>query len=133
MDKIFGIIGGLFDKNGFWDLFKGKERRLLDFQRELAKDLHSANQSQIELNKVEATHKSIFVAGWRPFIGWVCGAALAYQFILRDFISYIIRVCGSTVELPPEINISQLISILLAMLGMAGYRTFEKAKNVNKN
>jgi len=128
MKEIFPIIGGVLKMDKFWDLFKGKERRALEFQQELAKHLNDANAKQIELNKIEASHKSIFVAGWRPFIGWVCGSSLAYQFMLRDFICYVMRVFGSTAEFPPQIDITQLVTILTTMLGMYGLKTFEKLK-----
>jgi hypothetical protein len=131
MDKIINILSDVVGNSKFWDLFKGKERLKNEFLQELAKNLHDANFRQTEINKIEAQHQNIFVSGWRPFIGWVCGSALAYQFILRDFISYVMNLFGSAAELPPSLDISQLISILLAMLGMAGYRTFEKIKKVN--
>lgn len=120
---VFKIFQGVLSMDKFWDLFKGKERRLLEFQAELSKQLHEASLKQIEVNIQEAKHKSIWVAGWRPFIGWVCGSALAYQFILRDFISVIF----SLNELP-QLNISQLVTILTAMLGFGTMRTYEKTK-----
>lgn len=121
---IFKILGNVFQMDKFWDLFKGKERRLIELQTELARQLHQANLKQIEVNIQEAKHQSVFVAGWRPFIGWVCGSALAYQFILRDLIQLIF----SLDELP-QLDLDKLISILVAMLGMGTLRTYEKLKN----
>lgn len=82
---------------------------------------------QNEVNKIEAQHRSIFVAGWRPFIGWVCGFALLYNFILRDLISWL-----SPEQIPPAIQMDQLITILLGMLGLGGLRTYEKLKDKTK-
>jgi hypothetical protein len=82
---------------------------------------------QSEINKMEAQHRSVFVAGWRPFIGWICGLALAYNFIIRDVIAWI-----SPDAMPPAIQIDQLITILLGMLGLGGLRTFEKIKDKTK-
>ena len=87
--------------------------------------------AQIALNSVEAAHRTVFVAGWRPFIGWVCGFALAYHFIIHSLISWFILVACSLagapeIAPPPQISIGELISILLAMLGMSGLRTREK-------
>ena len=82
---------------------------------------------QNEVNKIEAQHRSIFVAGWRPFIGWVCGLALLYNFILRDLISWL-----SPEQIPPAIQMDQLITILLGMLGLGGLRTYEKLKDKSK-
>ncbi len=82
---------------------------------------------QSEINKMEAQHRSIFVAGWRPFIGWICGIALAYNFIIRDVIAWV-----SPDIMPPAIQMDQLITILLGMLGLGGLRTFEKIKDKTK-
>jgi hypothetical protein len=82
---------------------------------------------QSEINKMEAQHRSIFVAGWRPFIGWICGIALAYNFIIRDLIAWV-----SPDVMPPAIQMDQLITILLGMLGLGGLRTFEKIKDKTK-
>lgn len=82
---------------------------------------------QNEVNKIEAQHRSIFVAGWRPFIGWVCGVALLYNFILRDIIAWVIPD-----QMPPALQMDQLITILLGMLGLGGLRTYEKLKDKSK-
>jgi len=79
---------------------------------------------QSEINKMEAQHRSVFVAGWRPFIGWICGLALAYNFIIREVIAWV-----SPDIMPPAIQMDQLITILLGMLGLGGLRTFEKVKD----
>ncbi|MEQ8220318.1 MAG: 3TM-type holin [Arenibacter sp.] len=131
INSILGIFGALVSSEKFMDLFKGKEAKLQEFQIALIKEMQNANIHQIELNKVEAQNKSLFVSGWRPFVGWVCASALAYQFILRDFIFYVLDVVGVMVEPLPQIELSQLISILFAMLGMSGYRTYEKVKKIS--
>ena len=82
---------------------------------------------QSEINRMEAQHRSVFVAGWRPFIGWICGLALAYNFIIRDVIAWV-----SPDAIPPAIQMDQLITILLGMLGLGGLRTFEKIKDKTK-
>jgi len=82
---------------------------------------------QNEVNKIEAQHRSIFVAGWRPFIGWVCGVALLYNFILRDIIAWL-----SPGVMPPALQMDHLITILLGMLGLGGLRTYEKLKDKSK-
>lgn len=82
---------------------------------------------QSEINKMEAQHRSVFVAGWRPFIGWICGVALLYNFIIRDVIAWF-----SPDAIPPAIQMDQLITILLGMLGLGGLRTFEKIKDKAK-
>lgn len=132
IDKILGIFTGLVGSKDFLDLFKGKEAKLQEFQIALMREMQKANIHQIELNKIEAQHKSLFVSGWRPFVGWVCGSALAYHFILRDLVFWFLDTMGFSVAPLPEIELGQLISILLAMLGMSGYRTYEKIKKVTQ-
>lgn len=83
---------------------------------------------QTKINEVEAQHRSLFVAGWRPFIGWICGIALAYNFIVRDLIIF---VSGSE-AVPPALQMDHLMTILMGMLGLGAFRTYEKVKNVSK-
>lgn len=128
--EILSIFGGLVGSSEFLSLFKGKERKLQEFQLALIKELEKANFQQIELNKVEARHKSIFVSGWRPFIGWVCGSALLYHFIFRDLAMWFLTVIGLSLEPLPALELGQLISIIFGMLGMSGYRTYEKVKKI---
>ena len=87
---------------------------------------------QQEINKEEAKHSSIFVAGWRPFIGWVCGAGFAWQFVVGPFLKFVLDVLGKSVILP-TVDIAILMNLLLGMLGIAGMRTFEKLKNAEGN
>lgn len=87
---------------------------------------------QAEINKVEAAHRSIFVAGWRPFIGWVCGFALLYGFILRDMLAWIFVSFDIQAKMPPELAMEHLIAVLMGMLGLGGLRTVEKLKGRSK-
>ena len=103
----------------------------MKLQKEMTMAFHDANLAQIELNKQEAAHKNIFVAGWRPFVGWICGIALAYHFILSPIIETILIASGITIDLP-SFEFSQLSSILMGMLGLGGLRTYEKMKGVSR-
>lgn len=89
---------------------------------------HESAMIQVEVNKEEAKHRSSFVAGWRPFIGWTCGLALAYHFILQPILSLILVISGITVDLP-EFDMSSLMTVLMGMLGLGGLRTYEKVKD----
>ena len=80
-------------------------------------------QAQIEVNKVEAQSDSVFVAGWRPAIGWVGAAALAYSFILGPFLGIWFKV--------PDLQYDSLLQIVLAMLGVSGMKTYERVKGVS--
>lgn len=84
---------------------------------------------QAEINKVEAASNSVFVAGWRPFIGWVCGVGIAWVFVVSPVASWAFMLAGVT-EKPPEIDAEYLLELILAMLGLGGLRTFEKLKGV---
>lgn len=80
---------------------------------------------QLEINKVEAAHKSLFVAGWRPFVGWVSGAGLAYNVIFHPIISIWVD------DMPP-VDPAMLYPVLMAMLGMGAMRMNEKLKGVSR-
>jgi|TARA_R110000787_G_scaffold171566_1_gene284182 hypothetical protein len=79
---------------------------------------------QMEVNKAEAAHKSLLVAGWRPFIGWVCGVGLLYNVLIQPIFDIWFTM--------PEINPDLLYPVLLGMLGMSGLRTYEKFKGVQR-
>jgi len=89
---------------------------------------HESALLQIEVNKEEAKHRSSFVAGWRPFIGWTCGLALAYHFILQPILTLILAIRGITIDLP-VFDMSSLMTVLMGMLGLGGLRTYEKVKD----
>ena len=89
----------------------------------------SVVQGQMEINKVEAANPSVFVAGWRPSIGWVCSAALAYQFVLRPIAAFGFAAAGHPIENLPGID-DALWELLFGMLGLGGLRTFEKVRGV---
>ena len=92
-----------------------------------AKLMMTPSLAQIELNKIEAGHRSIFVAGWRPFIGWVCGFALLWHFILFDLLSWItINFFPHVTALPKLTGTETLVTVLLSLLGLGAMRTAEK-------
>ena len=87
---------------------------------------------QLEINKVEAGHKSIFVAGWRPFIGWVCGFGLLYVSVLEPLMRFVAKMLGYTGAFP-TIDTNLTMQVLLGMLGLVAARTREKEKGVHKD
>lgn len=92
----------------------------------IQKQVHELLMGQIEINKVEAASANVWVAGWRPAIGWTCASALAYIWIIRDWISWVMLVAGSTLPAPPMLMQDSILELTLGMLGMAGLRTYEK-------
>lgn len=91
------------------------------------------SNGQIAINKEEAKHPSIFVAGWRPFIGWVCGMSLMFHFIVFPTTMWILAIFSIAVPNPPIFDMQSLMTILGGLLGLGGLRTFEKVKNVERN
>jgi len=103
-------------------------------EAELRGALLEWDKGQLTVNAAEAAHPSIFVSGWRPFIGWVCGCAVAYQFVVVPIGGWLLLAIGAaeaslTLQLAPKLD-DQLWQLLTAMLGMAGLRTYEKFKEV---
>lgn len=84
---------------------------------------------QMEINKIEAASPDLFRGGWRPFIGWICGAGLLYQFLLRPLLGWVSSVRGWPV--PPALEMDTLLTLLLGMLGLGAYRTAEKIKGAS--
>jgi len=88
--------------------------------------------AQIEVNKAEAASGSIFKGGWRPFIGWVCGVAFAYHFVLQPVILFAVTAYGLQIPELPEFDMTSLMTVLGGMLGIGGLRTYEKKKGLTK-
>jgi len=86
-------------------------------------------QGQLEVNKIEASSPSVFVSGWRPFIGWVCGTACAWNWIGISIVSTICTILENPVLLQ-KADVSEMMPVLLGLLGLGALRTYEKAKGV---
>lgn len=108
-----------------------RERASLEMQADLLKYAAEQSQAQMEVNKVEAGHQSLFVAGWRPFIGWMGGCALGYAFLLQPILSWFLEIVGVTTPLP-EPNTEAMMALVTAMLGVTAARSFDKWKGTSK-
>ena len=73
----------------------------------------------------------MFVAGWRPFVGWTCGVALAYHFVISPILGFVLVLAGVQISMP-TFEFSQLSTILMGMLGLGGLRSYEKMKGVQR-
>lgn len=82
---------------------------------------------QLEVNKVEAGNQSVFVAGWRPAVGWICGVALFSDFVVRPLFTWIAALAGHPMAYPP-LDLSDLIPLLLGMLGLTAARSYDKTQ-----
>ena len=89
-------------------------------------------RGQLEINKAEAQHRSIFVAGWRPFLGWCLSFAMAWHFVLAPMTLFICSAFEIYVPDLPAFDMDSLMTVLLGMLGLGGLRTAEKIKGVTK-
>ena len=124
LNNLIGPVTGLLDK-----FIEDKDQRAV-LAHEIAtmseKHAQELAKGQLEVNKAEAASGSIFKGGWRPFIGWVCGAAFAYHFILQPIIVFGVAVAGVTLPELPEFDMGTLMPVLMGMLGLGGLRTVEK-------
>lgn len=100
-------------------------------EAQLTEHLAKIDMAQLEVNKVEAASRSVFVAGWRPFIGWSCGAAMCLNFIIFPLASFVLAQTGYLVELP-KLDMAEMMPVLMGLLGLGGLRTVEKIKQVSK-
>jgi len=133
IQALIGPVTGLLDK--FVEDKDQKAKLAHEIATMAEKHAHESAMAQVEVNKAEAQHRSIFVAGWRPFIGWTCGVALAYHFILHPIVVFAMMTFPAipiTPEQLPEFDMGSLLTVLMGMLGLGGMRTFEKAKGLTK-
>ncbi len=130
LQALIGPVTGILDK--FIEDKDAKNAMAHEIATMAEKAAHEAAMAQVEVNKMEAQHRSLFVAGWRPFIGWTCGIALAYHFVLNPLILFGVSWAGVEIPALPEFDMSSLMTVLMGMLGLGGLRTFEKVKKVAK-
>ena len=125
-ESIVGVAGKVLNK------FVADKDLKVKLEHELKTAFHAANLAQIDLNKQEAVHQSMFVAGWRPFVGWTCGIALAYHFLIAPLLGFVLVLYDINTPMP-EFEFSQLSTILMGMLGLGGLRSYEKLKGVHRD
>ena len=125
LEKLIDPISNILDK------FVADKDLKQKLEHELKTELHRANMAQIEVNKEEAKHRTVFVAGWRPFTGWVCATALAYHFILEPVIVFVLALYDIQLTLP-QFDMAALLTVLMGMLGLGGLRTYEKKQGLTK-
>ena len=130
IDKLIGPVAGLLDK-----VIEDKDQKAKlahDIATMAERHAQELAKGQLEINKAEAASGSIFKGGWRPFIGWVCGFAFAYHFILQPVLVFGVAAAGVSLPELPQFDMGTLMPVLMGMLGLGGLRTIEKAKGVAK-
>ena len=108
---------------------KAKAQREIEAQ--LTAHLAKIDVGQLEINKTEAANRCIWVSGVRPFIGWSCGVALAWTYVITPILNFILAQTGHLMDLP-AMDMGEMMPVLMGMLGLGGLRTFEKFKGVAK-
>lgn len=111
---------------------KAKEQAKHELEVKIIEAANQVNLEQAKTNQVEASHRSIWVAGWRPAIGWACALGISWAFVLHPFAGWILELTGGDGSSLPQVDSEILFELVLAMLGMSGLRTFEKMKKVTK-
>ena len=130
IQALIGPVTGLLDK-----FIEDKDQKAkLAHEIATMSERHMQDQimGQLEINKAEASHRSIFVAGWRPFLGWCLSFAMAWHFVLAPMAIFIAGWVGADIPELPKFDMDSLMTVLLGMLGLGGLRTVEKLKKVTK-
>tara|TARA_R100001510_G_C7628554_1_gene187926 strand:+ start:391 stop:825 length:435 start_codon:yes stop_codon:yes gene_type:complete len=130
LTTLVGPVTGLLDK--FIEDKDQKAKLAHDIATMGEKHAQQIALAQIEVNKAEAASGSFFKGGWRPFIGWVCGVAFAYHFILQPLLTFILATFSISIPELPEFDMGTLLPVLGGMLGIGGLRTYEKQKGLTK-
>ena len=129
LPSLLPVVGDVLDR--FFPNKEEKERAEREIAAKLTEHLAKIDLAQLEVNKAEAASRNNFVAGWRPFVGWTCGMALAYTYVVQPILVFGLAHYGYCVDLPP-LDMSTMMPVLLGMLGLGGLRSFEKYKGVSK-
>ena len=130
IDRLIGPVSAILDKVvADKDL---KEQLSHDIATMAERHSHDVIKAQIEVNKEEAKHSSLFVSGWRPAVGWTCTLALLSNFILIPMTNFILVLANSDIAIP-LIDVSTMMPVLMGMLGLGTMRTVEKINKVERN
>lgn len=130
LNALIGPVTGLLDK-----FIEDKDQKSA-----LAHEIATMSQkyaqesvlAQLEVNKVEAAHKSLFVAGWRPFIGWTCGLGMFGNFITIPFSNFVLALLEYDIVIP-LVPLETMMPVLMGMLGLGAMRTYEKKNSVHRD
>ena len=88
--------------------------------------------AQMGINQTEAANPNMFVAGWRPFIGWICGSAFAWNFVIGPLVAQLSQFSKHPISYQP-LDMTTMMPVILGMLGLGAYRTYEKVSNTEGN
>lgn len=129
LQQLIGPVSGLLDK-----FIEDKDKKnAIAFELSTMAERHAQElaKAQIAVNQKEAAHKSLFVAGWRPAVGWVCVLGMASNFMVIPLANFALALAESTVVVP-VLDLTQMMPVLMGMLGLGAMRTMEKTKGVQR-
>ena len=131
---MLGKLLGSFATGGLLEVGKGIAKLVSSYkEKKISKEIFLARleneipRLQMGINETEAQHPSVFVSGWRPFVGWTCGLGLAYQYVLAPLANGVLVGIGQIASFP-SLDLAALMPLLLGMLGLATVRTVEKVR-----
>jgi len=130
LDQLIGPITGLLDK--FIEDKDQKARLAHDLATMAQKHAQELAKAQLDVNKTEAAHKSMFVAGWRPSVGWVCCIGLGSNYLFIPMANFVLVISGSDITVP-ALDLSEMMPVLMGMLGLGVMRSYEKVNNVARD
>ena len=130
IQTLIGPVSGLLDK---FIEDKDQKARLAHEVATMAENhAQELAKRQLEVNKVEAAHKSLFVSGWRPFIGWTCGLGMFGNFITIPFSNFVLALFSIDIVIP-LVPLETMMPVLMGMLGLGAMRTYEKKNAVHRD
>ncbi len=116
------------------DKFFPDAQQRVEAEQFITKQLASLNNAQVSVNLKEAENPRLFISGWRPFIGWVCGGGFAYAVVGKDILNWIVNllngIWGYTIPPLPAPDLTLMFEVLIGLLGLGGYRSWEKINGV---
>tara|TARA_B100002019_G_scaffold291095_1_gene310323 strand:- start:659 stop:1057 length:399 start_codon:yes stop_codon:yes gene_type:complete len=130
LQNLIGPVTGLLDK-----FIEDKDKKnAIAFELSTMAEKHAQElaKAQLQVNKTEAAHKSLFVAGWRPAVGWVCVLGMSSNFLVIPMANFALALAQSPVVVP-VLQLSEMMPVLLGMLGLGGMRSAEKLKGVQRD
>ena len=131
IDKGADIISKrVADKDLATQLTHDFKTAMLKSSTDLELSVNEIVKGQLDIAKEQAKHPSMFVAGARPFIMWVCGIGIGWTFVAQPIMQWFAFLAGVDLSGGPELNPAQLMALVSGMLGLTGYRTYEKKSGV---
>jgi len=130
LGSLVGPVTGLLDK--FIEDKDVKNKLAHDLSTMAERHAQELAKGQLEVNKTEAAHKSLFVAGWRPAVGWTCCLGMASNFLVIPMANFALALTGSAIVVP-LLDTGEMMPVLMGMLGLGAMRTYEKKQGVQRD